>query len=252
MNTINWDVQNDTLTLNFRHIGTFAEVNRSSKSLTWTVGHLQGFSYRDAHDRPSRGFLSMHEVTKVGHNRFLLFDNEVDKWGFSQPNDKSAQRVHVAIPEITSGNGPSDSPPASNSQGNGTTGVNHTIAGLHPDFNGTRSVTADDGGTSQAKFAPTDDPAPPAIPQSGSCIIDLTVHPAHDPGANAVVQEHFRWCFSMISVAMGYAQPLPFGHYLGHNAMGHTTTILNTKGNEVWSMFAARGLTRNELQKQVR
>ena len=234
MNTINWDVEEDVLYLNFRHIGTFVQFNRSSKSLNWVVGHLQGFTYTDAKGRPSRGFLSMHEVTKVGHNRFVLLDNEVDTWGFSQQNITSEQRVRVEIPEIKLRKESIVSNSMMNSIADLVPGSDPSSWSLDTDSNGTHS------NTTEAKFVPTSASPRPVTSNNGSCIVDLTVHPSLRPGTGAVVQEHFRWCFQTITKAMGCAQPLPYGHYLGHNAMRHRTTIRNAQRQEVWSMEAAR------------
>eukprot|EP00667_Euglena_gracilis_P013639 EG_transcript_14066 len=88
-NTLNWDAEEDALYISFRHIGTMAKVSRRTRTVEWLVGHLTGFRFHGASNASQpHGFLSLHEMTKVGPNRFLLFDNNDDSWGFALPMEK--------------------------------------------------------------------------------------------------------------------------------------------------------------------
>jgi len=163
-NTIHWDLTEDTVYMSFRHIGTLAKISRATKTVEWIVGHLTGFQYTDvAGNVTPYGFLSLHEPTKVGPNRFLLFDNRIDLWGFAVPPRN-------------------------------------------------RSL----------------------VNRRGPCIREILVHPQ-----TSTVQEVFSWCFPTPCKAMGYVQPVPHSHYLGHHSYAGVTTIRDWKnGAERWRAAA--------------
>jgi len=158
-NTIHWDIQEDAIYMFFRHIGTLAKISRAHKTVEWLAGHLTGSQNIDVHGKPDKyGFLSLHEPTKVGPNRFVIFDNRRDIWGFAVPKRDQDQ------------------------------------------VNG-----------------------------RGSCIKEIVVHPQ-----TSTVKEVFSWCFPTTCNAMGYVQPLPHGHYLGHHTYARMTTIRDAAGEERW------------------
>jgi len=162
-NTIHWDLMEDAIYVSFRHVGTLLKIHRANKTVEWMVGHLTGLHYKNVQGNPDKyGFLSLHEPTKVGPNRFVIFDNHWDHWGFAVPKQ-------------------------------------HRLAVLH----------------------------------AGPCIKDILIHPE-----TSTVQEVFSWCFSTPCKAMGYVQPLPHGHYLGHHSYAHLTTIRDKEGNERWRAIA--------------
>jgi len=164
-NTIHWDLTEDAVYMSFRHIGTLVKIHRANRTVEWLAGHLTGLRYLDIQGNVSQyGFLSLHEPTKFGPNRFLLFDNRRDVWGF-------------AVPKLRR----------------------------------------------------------PLMHKNGACIREILVFPN-----TSTVREVFSWCFPKPCHAMGYVQPLPDGHYLGHHPYACLTTIRDKNGTERWQAKASQ------------
>eukprot|EP01010_Urceolus_cornutus_P001911 NODE_248_length_1928_cov_268.591272_g198_i0.p1 GENE.NODE_248_length_1928_cov_268.591272_g198_i0~~NODE_248_length_1928_cov_268.591272_g198_i0.p1 ORF type:complete len:591 (+),score=99.84 NODE_248_length_1928_cov_268.591272_g198_i0:86-1858(+) len=78
MNTVIWDWDHDVFYLNSRHLDTFYKVQFSTGRILWGVGRVGHMKLFENGQQVKKIVHHAHQLSMLGDNRFLLFDNGVN------------------------------------------------------------------------------------------------------------------------------------------------------------------------------
>ncbi|UCE13561.1 MAG: aryl-sulfate sulfotransferase, partial [Candidatus Heimdallarchaeota archaeon] len=76
-NSLFWDIEENCVYYNARHLDTFYKISMDSNEIVWGVGRAGNMTCYDIHGNQKETlFYHGHSVEKIGPNRFILFDND--------------------------------------------------------------------------------------------------------------------------------------------------------------------------------
>jgi hypothetical protein len=76
-NTIFWDVEENAIYYNCRHLDTFYKIHYPSGEIIWAAGKFGNFRMYDKHGNEKESlFYHAHAVEPIDSNHFIIFDND--------------------------------------------------------------------------------------------------------------------------------------------------------------------------------
>jgi len=103
-NTIFWDIEEQAIYYNCRHLDTFYKINYPSGEILWAAGRLGNLKMFDKQGNEKKSlFYHSHAVEVIGPNQYIIFDNDYFNITRENPRESAgiSRMIEVVVNEET-------------------------------------------------------------------------------------------------------------------------------------------------------